>query len=61
MKAEFSDAYMMRNSVLVVLVACVVLGAWGMVYGVVGFAGWVKYGWTNWDKIWRSLPTHMEG
>jgi hypothetical protein len=62
MKAEFSDAYRMRNSVLVVLIACGVMAVVGMVYGVVSFAGWARYVWANWDKIGTaSLPKYIGG
>ena len=61
MKAEFSDAYRMRNSVLVAIVAFGVLGVAGIVYGVVGFAGWVKYVWTNWEDIGTTGPFHIRG
>jgi len=62
MKAEFSDAYRMRNSVLVAMVSLGVFSAAGIVYGVVGFAGWVKYVWTNWHAIGTmTKPTHIGG
>ena len=47
MKAEFSDAYRMRNSVLVMLLAGVVVIGMGFVLAVKEFAGWVKYAWEN--------------
>jgi hypothetical protein len=34
----------------------------GMVYGAMGLAGWVRYIWTNWERIrTTSMPTHVEG
>jgi hypothetical protein len=62
MKAEFSDAYMMRNSVLVAIVAIGILTVGGMIYGVVGFVGWAKYVWTNWAAIGTTtLQRHIHG
>jgi hypothetical protein len=59
MKAEFSDAYRMRNSVLVAILTCVVLASLGIVYGVVGFMGWVRYLWTNWAAIGTPSRLHI--
>lgn len=51
MAAEFSDAYRIRNWVLVALV---VLGLAGIV-GAVGVVGWVRY---LWRKNWHTVgPT----
>jgi hypothetical protein len=46
MKAEFSDAYRMRNSVLVLLLAGVAMLAIGAVYVILGLVGWFKCAWT---------------
>ena len=62
MKAEFSDAYRMRNSVLVVIVATSVLAVGGMIYGVVELVGWAKYVWTNWAAIGSTtLQRNLHG
>ena len=47
MKAEFSDAYRMRNSVLVVMLAAALMTAAGVLYGVVGLMRWASYAWMN--------------
>ncbi|KAG0650904.1 hypothetical protein D0Z07_2773 [Hyphodiscus hymeniophilus] len=47
MKAEFSDAFRMRRSVLVVSLASVVVISMGLVYGVKEAVGWVNRVSTN--------------
>ena len=47
MKAEFSDAYRMRNSVLVALLAGVVMVVIGVIYMILGLVGWFESAWTN--------------
>ena len=62
MKAEFSDAYRMRNSVLIVMIACMLVVAMGMTYSIMGLAGWVRYVWANCDRIGTmNMPTNMDG
>jgi len=43
MKAEFSDAYRMRNSVLIGLLASLVVTILAMVYGASALMRWVLY------------------
>ena len=47
MKAEFSDAYRMRNSVLVGLLAAFAVAGVGVLYGVKEVAGWIKSVWKH--------------
>lgn len=49
MKAEFSDAYRMRNAVLVVILAVALMVALGLVYGLVGLVRCVRGVWMGWD------------
>jgi hypothetical protein len=62
MKAEFSDAYRIRNSVLVVMLAGVFVLGMGVAYGVVGAVSWVRFVWGHWEGVgMASLPMYRGG